>query len=203
VVKNPFRVFRVFRGLTLRRFLFSAFCFLLLLALLVSASFWFAPKLLVVQGPETRPMAELIVVLGGENFHRPERAAELYQKHAAPRIIVTGTNDAKEIRLGLMVKGVPSEAIELEEKARTTFENAKFTVELLRAEKVKRVILVTSWFHSRRALRCFEKAAPEIQFISLPSTAGMEPSLWPSNVERLRSFVFKEYVKTVVYWGIH
>ncbi len=148
-------------------------------------------------------MAEVIIVLGGENFHRPERAAELFQKHAAPRIIVTGTNDAKEIRLGLMVKGVPSEAIELEEKARTTYENAQFTAELLRAEKVKRAILVTSWFHSRRALRCFEKAAPEIQFISLPSTAGMEPSLWPSNAERLRSFIFKEYLKTVAYWVVH
>jgi len=148
-------------------------------------------------------MAEVIIVLGGENFHRPDRAAELFLKHAAQRLIVTGTNDAKEIRLGLMVKGVPSEVIELEEKARTTYENAQFTVQLLRAEKVKRAILVTSWFHSRRALRCFEKAAPEIQFISLPSTDGMTPSLWPSNAERLRSFIFKEYFKTVVYWVVH
>ena len=134
---------------------------LALVLVLLPAGFWFAPKLLVVQNPPT--LAEVIVVLGGENFHRPERAAELFQKHFAPRVIVTGTNDAKEIRLGLMVKGVPSEVIELEEKARTTFENAKFTVELLRAEKVKRAILVTSWFHSRRALRCFEKA-PRMSF---------------------------------------
>jgi uncharacterized SAM-binding protein YcdF (DUF218 family) len=197
-VKFPIRVFR---GLTLRKFLLSAFVFLLFLALLLPASFWFAPKLLVVQN---RPiLAEVIIVLGGENFHRPERAAELFQKHFSPRVIVTGTNDAKEIRLGLMVKGVPSDVIELEEKARTTFENAQYTVELLRAEKVKRAILVTSWFHSRRALRCFEKAAPDIQFISCPSSAGMEPSLWPSNDERLRTFIFKEYLKTVVYWIYH
>jgi uncharacterized SAM-binding protein YcdF (DUF218 family) len=163
------------------------------------SSFWFAPSLLYVQSSEAP--ADAIVLLGGECFHRPARAAELFKKGLAPTIIATGTNDWNEDRLSLIANGIAVDAMQFEKNARTTRENADYTVRLLRAEKVKvkRVILVTSWFHSRRALRCFQKAAPEIEFISLPACAGMKHTLWPSNAEGQRTFVFREYLKTAFY----
>ena len=87
---------------------------------------------------------------------RPERAAELFKEHAAPRIIVSGFGDCEINRRILLKAGVPANAIQLEDRSRTTRENAGFTIQLLRAENVHRVILVTSWYHSRRALACFE-----------------------------------------------
>ena len=48
-------------------------------------------------------------------------------------------------------------------------ENAEFTIKLLRAEKIHSAILVTSWYHSRRALKTFEHFAPDLKFYSRPS----------------------------------
>ena len=36
----------------------------------------------------------------------------------------------------------------------------------------QRVIIVTSWYHSRRALACFEHYAPDMKFYSRPSYFG-------------------------------
>jgi uncharacterized SAM-binding protein YcdF (DUF218 family) len=181
----------------LRKLLITAGIGLALACVLLPASYWFAPSLLCLR--DTEIAADTIVLLGGECFHRPTQAAELFKKGLAPQIIITGSKDWNENRLALVAQGIPPGALEFEEKARTTRENAELTVPILRAQKAKRVILVTSWFHSRRALRCFQTAAPEMQFVSLPSCAGMKPSLWPSNGEGLRRFVFLEYLKTAVY----
>ena len=51
--------------------------------------------------------------------------------------------------------GVPREAILLEEGSRTTSENAAATAQRLRAKGVRRVLLVTSSIHMRRALASF------------------------------------------------
>ena len=66
--------------------------------------------------------------------------------------------------------GVPITAILLEPKSRTTRENAKFTIALLRARHLKSAIIVTSWYHSRRALHCFEHYAPDLRFYSRPAS---------------------------------
>jgi uncharacterized SAM-binding protein YcdF (DUF218 family) len=96
--------------------------------------------------------ADVIIVLGGGSHERPLRAAELFRQHAAPRIIITGAGDDEINRLLLISNGVPASAIEIENKSMTTRENAEFSIKLLRAEKIHSAILVTSWYHSRRAL---------------------------------------------------
>jgi uncharacterized SAM-binding protein YcdF (DUF218 family) len=46
----------------------------------------------------------------------------------------------------------------VEDKSRTTFENALFTAKLLKADKVTTIVLVTQAWHMRRALWSFERA---------------------------------------------
>ena len=74
---------------------------------------------------------DVIVVLGGGSQERPERAAELFKEHAAPRLIISGFGDGENRRRQLMAAGVPANVIELENRSRTTKENAEFTVKLL------------------------------------------------------------------------
>src|SRR6266542_3654136 len=140
---------------------------------------------------------DAIVVLGGETVYRPARALELYQQGAATNLIVSGEGDCEGVRITLSGKGVPAAAIQLECQSRTTRENAKFTVPMLRAQNARRVIIVTSWFHSRRALHCFRHYAPEIEFISLPTSADLPLHHWPSKWER--RWVLSEYVKLLYY----
>jgi uncharacterized SAM-binding protein YcdF (DUF218 family) len=168
----------------------------ILLLLLVAAALVFPRFLLCVDsGPVT---ADVMVVLGGGSYERPARAAELFRDHAAPRIIVSGLGDADISRRLLVAAGVPANAIELESQSRTTRENAQYTVKLLREQKLKRVIIVTSWYHSRRALACFRHYAPEIQFYSRPSYFALARADWSHH--RIGSRIRLEYAKLAGYW---
>ena len=168
--------------------------------LLASAAiaFFLPQKILCVDSGPVK--ADVIVILGGGtgSRERPERAAELFKHGAAPRIIVSGTGDDENNRQVLLKAGVPAGAIQLESESRTTRENAGFTIPLLRAAGLRRVILVTSWYHSRRALLCFEHYAPEIQFYSCPSYFAFARADWPRN--KMEHRVFLEYPKLLGYW---
>ena len=132
----------------------------LLLAAL--ACYLFPQQVLTVDSGPVK--ADVMVVLGGGLRERPERAAELFKAGEAPLIICAGDGDAEANRTCLTNAGVSVTNIWLEPKSRTTRENAKFTIAMLRAQHLKSAIIVTSWYHSRRALVCFEHYAPDIKF---------------------------------------
>ncbi len=158
---------------------------------------WFFPRrILTVDSGESR--ADAIIVLGGGSFDRTQRAAELFKTGKAPLIVCAGFEDAGANKARLTNSGVPPSAILLESKSRSTRENAEFSIPLLRAHGVKRAIIVTSWFHSRRALACFEHYAPDIQFYSRPSYFGCPKT--GRNLKNINGYVEIEYVKLLGYW---
>jgi uncharacterized SAM-binding protein YcdF (DUF218 family) len=127
-------------------------------------------QLLIVDSGEIK--ADALVVLGGGSGERPVRAVELFQAGAAPKILLSGMGDCDSNAQFLVGKGVPAAVITREEHAASTLENAKFSIPLLRQMGAHRVIIVTTWYHSRRALACFEHFAPDIKFYSRPSYFG-------------------------------
>lgn len=145
-----------------------------------------------------RVKADVMVVLGGGSHDRPEQAAELYREHAAPRILVSGLGDSTIYRRSLIELGVPARAIQVEDQSRTSRENAILTVKLLRRLGVRHVIIVTSWYHSRRALACFEHYGPEIIFYSCPSYFGYARADWSRS--KLTHRIYLEYAKLLGYW---
>lgn len=184
---------------------------------------WLFPQqiLCVDSGPVR---GDLIVVLGSGASERPVRAAELFLEGVAPRILVTGQGDSHYYRDILLRRGVPRAAIQLEQASRSTYENAKYTVAMLRgagqrsdaaaanpapqtnASSVNttppaRVILVTSWYHSRRTLKTFQHAAPDITFYSRPSYYAYSRSDWER--EGVKKYIWKEYPKLLGYWLVH
>jgi uncharacterized SAM-binding protein YcdF (DUF218 family) len=182
--------------------------------LVVAVCGWvFAPQLLVVDS-SARP-ADALVVLGGEPWTRPKRAAEVYQEVVAaalhgtggdsrpsavgfPLVLVSGKGDCEDVRRQLKEDGVPAGAIVTESESRSTWENARFSVKLLREKNVSNVIIVTSWAHSRRSLACFQKAAPEIHFFSRPTPRPPAGLRHPDSYTLGR--VFQEYAKIAYYW---
>ncbi|MDE3067927.1 MAG: YdcF family protein [Verrucomicrobiota bacterium] len=141
------------------------------LTVLLGLAAWFFPRqfLTLDSGPEK---ADALVVLGGAGLDRPERAAELFKLGEAPLVICSGYGDAGSYRACLVRSGVPTRDIVLETRSHTTRQNAEFTIALLRARRIHSAIIVTSWYHSRRALACFEHYGPDLKFYSRPSYLG-------------------------------
>ena len=136
----------------------------------VLACYLFPQQVLTVDSGPVK--ADAMVLLGGTGMERPERAAELFKQGEAPEILVCGEGDCVSNEKLLEQNGVTNAAIFLECKSHTTRENAEFSIPMLHALGAKRVIIVTSWYHSRRALACFEHYAPDLKFYSRPSYAG-------------------------------
>ena len=180
---------------------------ILALALAVCAFFF-------VQGPSfTRfwkhwlvlslPMekADALIVLGGEPFARPTEAARLYKEGVSTRVFITGVGDATRNRQILTSAGVPAARITTESKATTTYENAVLLKPMLEAAKVRSALIVTSPFHTRRALATFRKVMPEISFGVTDASIGW----WerPEGRGDVNRFAVIEFLKTAEYWVLY
>lgn len=116
-------------------------------------------------------VADAIVVLGAAVWANGEasptlrrralHAADLFQKCAAPLIILSGglgTHPPTEaaVMASLCSKaGVEPVALILEEHSTTTFENVALSAVILRKRGLSRVIVVSDTYHLPRAKMCF------------------------------------------------
>jgi len=155
----------------------------------------YANELLSIRGPAGR--ADIMVVLGGDGPARAQHAALIWRKSAAPLVLITGWGDCQEIRQRMIDMGVAPSVITTECQSRSTWENATFSAVPLRKMAVHRAILVTSWFHSRRAIASFQAVLPEIEWMSSPAEPKMTRSEMLFDYEGIQ--VFKEYPKTLWY----
>lgn len=132
-----------------------------------------------VPAVETFPEADVIVLLGGSmgvetnlssyaemwsGADRVWQTARLYKAGKAQQVIATG-NGARDSTLPLLKDfGVPSECV-LFHDALNTEEEAKN----VNAMGYKRILLVTSAWHMKRARLMFKKYAPEIEVACAPA----------------------------------
>ena len=117
---------------------------------------------------------DAILVLGGSSVYieRTQKAAEIFKKGAARKVFLTddgeraGWSAAEKrnppfvelARSSLISQGVPAENIEiLEPQVTGTIYEARVLAEKAKAENLQSVLLVTSAYHTRRALWAFEK----------------------------------------------
>jgi uncharacterized SAM-binding protein YcdF (DUF218 family) len=141
--------------------------------------------------------ADAIVVLGGESQERPDRAAALYRRGLAPLVMVSGDGDCQDSAARLRDGGVDQEAILFECQSGNTAENAAFSAKILRTVGARSVIVVTSWWHTKRAWRCFVRSAPDMKvFMELPVEP---PHFWHIMGEPDGEHIRLEYLKTLWY----
>jgi uncharacterized SAM-binding protein YcdF (DUF218 family) len=106
-------------------------------------------------------------VYTGKGTDRVLMPLRLYKEGYIKKIIISGgsgsltrkhSSEALEIKKILRQSGVPSEDILYEDQSRNTHENAQFTKQLLTGyPELKKLLLVTSAFHMKRAAACFKK----------------------------------------------
>lgn len=163
---------------------------------MAAAGFWFAKDLLMVETPPT--YGNVLVVLGGGLEDRARYGAQLFCDGLASSVIVTGAGDCIISRDYLTTGGVPPENIRLECDSRSTRENALHTAPILREMGARRVVLVTTWYHGRRAFTTFRDAVPEMELSILCTRPHLVEDRRPTFYSA--RWVFREYVKLGWYW---
>lgn len=190
---------------------------------LFAAWFFVAPLLaekLIVEKPLAR--ADAILILGGSATfkERTQKAAELYRAGISERILLTDDGEQagwsraeqrnpKFVELAqksLIEQGVPPTAIELLQPiVAGTIDEARVFAEKAKTENLKSVLLVTSAYHTRRALWTFTRVSAENNAAEIgieSARAGIQtppPSRWWLSAAGW-NLVAGEYVKSAYYW---
>ncbi len=191
--------------------------------------------------PLTLPAADAIVVLGGataepmlprtapevnEAGDRLFMAARLYRAKKAPKLILSGgrlrwqesggvssqTSEATDMAQLLVELGVPSQALLLEPNSFNTRQNAVYVQQILKQQKINRILLVTSAFHMTRSAAIFRRlgiivvAAPtdfavtEQDLDGHDGVQGLLLSLLPdARSQEMTTKALKEFIGLVVY----
>jgi uncharacterized SAM-binding protein YcdF (DUF218 family) len=156
------------------------------------------------------PSDAIVVLLGGLES-RPARAAGLYRDGLAPRVLLCRGNppppgfiDEPLIAVRRMaVLGVPESAITLIPAAVTSTKNeAEAILKAARADGLSRITVVTTSFHTARALWIFRKVFRG-SGIDVHVAAATNPLFDEANWYRTDEgamIYFIETVKTVYYW---
>lgn len=180
---------------------------------------WGAARVLIVRAEPSH--GDALVVLSGGSFYaeRTRRAAELFVEGRAPTIVLTDDGikgpwsfeqernptytelEAEELRRA----GVPPQSIEvLPQKVSSTYDEATLVHDYARTRGLRSILIVTSAYHSRRALwvwrRVFRESGISVGLDPAP-TGGQSPApaTWWWHLRGWRS-VAGEYPKFVYYW---
>lgn len=161
-----------------------------------------------VRQVETLPAADAIVLLGGgiqpiqgdmlypdlsSDTDRIWHAARLYHAGKAPLIIASSgkvwgppKNQSKADAMGMLLEalGVPDDAILIEGSSRNTRQNAVFTEKLAADRGISQVLLVTSYWHLRRAEAAFRRVGLDV----IPVAIDYYPEVWRAKL-RILSFI--------------
>lgn len=107
----------------------------------------------------------IVAISGGETRSRALKAIHLYEEGWSPRIIFSGAaldqnspSNAAAMRLIAVEEGVPANDILIEEESANTNQNAVGVAQIIQQNDYKKIILVTSPYHQRRASIAFEHA---------------------------------------------
>jgi uncharacterized SAM-binding protein YcdF (DUF218 family) len=114
---------------------------------------------------------------GGGYQERLKRAVELYHQDYAPRMIFSSGfsfafREAEVMKILATSLGVPSNVILLEDKAASAYENVVFVGRILEQHGGRRILLVSSPYHMRRAVWTFRRVAPQVEVIASPVPAS-------------------------------
>jgi len=183
------------------RFVRSLILLLILIGLASQAA-----RFLIVDDPQK---ADAIVVLAGDTGVRPARGLDLLRQNLAPRLFIDAEKDAEifDQRLTDLAQKYVDSLPERDRVAVCPIAGLSTNAETadvrrcLQSVSGKRILVVTSDFHTRRALSIFRKRFPDYQ---VSVAAAREPvhfgTAWWANREWAK-VTFGEWAK-LIWWEV-
>lgn len=160
---------------------------------------------------ETPQVSDVIVILSDDNYQaaRAARAAQLFKSGMAPRILASGrllrpyAGIAELMDHDLKAQGVPANAIiSFPHRAGNTREEAIADAQEIASHGWKKVLLVTSNYHTRRADYIFARTLPkgtELRVLSAPDSE-YDPDSWWQHRTGLKRFFYETAGYIVCLW---
>jgi uncharacterized SAM-binding protein YcdF (DUF218 family) len=155
---------------------------------------------------------EAIVVLAGGNGNRIETAARLYREDFGEKLffsgfrVYPGTYTSTLMKNYALKLGVPEAKIiaSIPDAEVSTRGESIANLELLRKNNIKKFILVTSTYHTRRAKSMYEKAVLllgyDIEFLVYPAPDPFVPIDGWWKLRTGKKGIFFECIKSVAYY---
>jgi len=160
---------------------------------------------------ESLQPSDAIVILGNDNYDsdRAARAAELFKAGWAPHILASGqyfrpyASAAELEKRDLIERGVPAGAIiEFPHRARDTREESAIVSAAVSSHGWKKILLVTSNYHTRRARYIFARTLPAgCQLRVIPARdSAYDPDRWWESRAGVKTFTRESVAFFVALW---
>ncbi|HWT88310.1 MAG TPA: YdcF family protein [Candidatus Angelobacter sp.] len=157
--------------------------------------------------------SDAIVVLSIDNFYadRATRAAEVYRQGLAPLVVASGVRLRPYAGIGelmehdLIERGVPKEKIlRVPHDAENTREEAEVLAKVATEKNWKRVIIVTSNYHTRRTRYIFRRVFPGKIAVSVAGArdGDFDPVHWYEKRKSIKQFMGEVGGMLVAMWEL-
>lgn len=175
------------------------YLYLYLPVLLLILSFLLAGNFFTVQ--QTPKSADAIIILSG-GAGRVEQGVRLYEEGYAPILLLSNAKETAS-RSGDMLQtalalSIPESAVLTENEARSTYQNAEYTLPIMQKQEFKSAIIVSSDFHMRRVKLIFDHVYKDsgIKLTYVGANSGYNAKWWWAD-SYSRETTFNEYVKMI------
>lgn len=155
---------------------------------------------------ESTPPNDLMVVLAGGKG-RIRHALELIAEGRSKRLLIIGAGQGISIEniipVGEWPVGVAKDLVEIENESNSTYENSLKIRELVLAEQLKEVIIVTSFYHALRTKLILKRMLPRwtnISVVGVTTQNFQQEGFWTHGLS-LR-LAIEETLKLVWYWAV-
>jgi uncharacterized SAM-binding protein YcdF (DUF218 family) len=157
--------------------------------------------------------SDVLIVLGDDNYpaDRAARAAELYRMGLAPLIVASGralrpyAGISEIMERDLESHGVPAASIvKFSHRGENTREEAEALAGLIAGRGWKRVLIVTSNYHARRARFIFERVLPSniSVHVSGASDSEFDASRWWETRQGRKLFLGEVVGYVLAWWEL-
>ncbi len=213
---TPEETARLIRKYRLRRWLWF-FVFVIFMVIISGTTTWVRDAFgwpFVIHN-EIQP-ADVIIVLGAgtrkDGDHLPLQAKQrvlegvkLFNEHDAPRIMMSGGRDestqqveSTNMKAFALQQNIPDTAVVTEEQSTDTYQNAKFSLDIMRQNNWASAIVVTSPYHTWRACRIFHSQHANVTCQPAPWTIFPASSFYDRLMDT--KSVIREYGAIIYNW---
>jgi uncharacterized SAM-binding protein YcdF (DUF218 family) len=144
----------------------------------------------------------ILVLAGGKTGERILKAGELVRQGYAPVAFVSGPRtfyDMPECAASIpfaVRHGYPAAAFRcIENDELSTATEAQACCAALRRAGVRKFLLVTTAFHTRRATRLYRQVCPQLAFVTISAESPLFQNRYWFRVREARKTILEEYVK--------